>query len=370
MKNNLTTFVYIGGRQSRINESDIFPKEFYYGFFEFKSKYQNVEMFELNKPNRSKIVIFLDKVMVKIFNLPIGFANVLTLRTVRQFKKSSNLILINEHVFFSTLIILFFLKVLKRVKITVFLMGMFEKIEVNNFLQKILIKFSFFVSDNLIFLGEGEFNYANKFYKNYKEKFYYIPFCVDQNFWEISEKYNLANRDFILFIGNDLNRDFEHLIEIVNLLQDEKFKIISTRIDEELIKLPNVEIVKGSWHNRKLSDEELRDLYAMSKLVIIPLCDTIQPSGQSVALQSMSCRTPVIISNTRGFWDSKSFIEDNNIFFFENNIPDDSVIKIRNLLKNQHKLNLVSANAYRTVRHKYSLDNFAESLEKIVFKAN
>ena len=37
-----------------------------------------------------------------------------------------------------------------------------------------------------------------------------------------------------------------------------------------------------------------------SKITIIPLKNTLQPSGQSVALQSMANGTPVLISKTDG----------------------------------------------------------------------
>ena len=48
-------------------------------------------------------------------------------------------------------------------------------------------------------------------------------------------------------------------------------------------------------------------MYENSKLTIVPLKNSIQPSGQSVSLQSMSMNTPVIITKTDGFWDSKYF---------------------------------------------------------------
>ena len=35
----------------------------------------------------------------------------------------------------------------------------------------------------------------------------------------------------------------------------------------------------------------------------MPLVETLQPSGQSVALQSMSMGLPVLITKTEGFWD-------------------------------------------------------------------
>ena len=211
---DLTTFVFIGGRQDRINQGKDFPKEFYYGYFNFLEKYNNVELFELNKPNRSKVIIIIDKILFKVFKLPFGLANVLSSRSYQQFKKSSNLVLVNEHVFFSTLLLIGLLKIFKKINVTVFLMGMFQSFQAGNIFQKILIKLSFFIVNRFIFLGEGEFNYAKSLYEKNKSKFSFIPFCVDEKFWDIPDEFNTLNREYILFVGNDLNRDYKHLEKI------------------------------------------------------------------------------------------------------------------------------------------------------------
>ena len=59
---------------------------------------------------------------------------------------------------------------------------------------------------------------------------------------------------------------------------------------------------EGMWWNNKLSDDAIK-ICTKAYLTIIPLNNTLQPSGQSVALQSMSVGTPVLITKTIGFWD-------------------------------------------------------------------
>ena len=54
--------------------------------------------------------------------------------------------------------------------------------------------------------------------------------------------------------------------------------------------------------------------------------ESLQPSGQSVALQSIACGTPVLITKTGGFWDNKNFKDKDNIFFAMKN---DSAIGLR-----------------------------------------
>ena len=64
-------------------------------------------------------------------------------------------------------------------------------------------------------------------------------------------------------------------------------------------------MINGSWNDETISDAEIREIYEKSRLTIVPLKNSIQPSGQSVTLQSLSVGTPVIITKTDGFWDEK-----------------------------------------------------------------
>ena len=121
-------------------------------------------------------------------------------------------------------------------------------------------------------------------------------------------------------MGNDGNRDADLFLKIVDNLKDLNFTAI-TNIDKLLnAKLPNLNVIKGSYGSSNLSDTELKQYYLNSKLVILPLKESSQPSGQSVTLQALSCGTQVMISDTEGFWDRNSF-KNNKIFTFvkENN---------------------------------------------------
>ena len=83
-----------------------------------------------------------------------------------------------------------------------------------------------------------------------------------------------------------------------------------------------------------LTDTELKALYKSSKLTIIPLINSTQPSGQSVALQSMAVGTPVMITKTDGFWDIDEFIDNKDLFFVLGNDVSLWEEKIRKILSN------------------------------------
>ena len=96
-------------------------------------------------------------------------------------------------------------------------------------------------------------------------------------------------------------------------MQDFKFTFVSSSSQLNSCKLTNVEIIKGDWSKGSFNDLFIKDIYEESDLVILPLKNSYQPSGQSVALQAMSMEKPVMISKTKGFWSDKDFQHELNI---------------------------------------------------------
>ena len=111
-------------------------------------------------------------------------------------------------------------------------------------------------------------------YKTYEPKFKFINFGIDSDFWSDSDSYDKNERDFILFIGNDLNRDFQFLIDLINTMPNQKFKVLSSRLSYNDFTNNNVEVINGIWWENTISDEEIRNLYKHAKLTILPLNDT------------------------------------------------------------------------------------------------
>ena len=98
-------------------------------------------------------------------------------------------------------------------------------------------------------------------------------------------------------------------------MTDESFVFLSEQIKTEKLK-ENSKIINGSWGSPAIDDIELRNIYQSAKLTIIPLKESLQPSGQSVALQSIACGTPVLITETKGFWDKKT-LKTMKIYFLQ-----------------------------------------------------
>lgn len=123
-------------------------------------------------------------------------------------------------------------------------------------------------------------------------------FGVDTDFWTPGDG---PVDDEVLSIGNDPARDFTTLIAAWRPDFPRLTVITSLPVSTDK---PNVVIEQGNWRRVALTDAEVRERFRRARLVITPVFDTIQPSGQSATLQAMACGRPVIMSRNKGLWDA------------------------------------------------------------------
>ena len=366
------TYIFVTGRKNRIEKIQDYAKEMFYGYDYFSKKYQDTHIIELTETNTrySNLFGFIDKVINKISKLPFNMKPLTNKKNINLLKNSDYVVATNDRLALSSLPMLIYSKFKnKNINFTFFVMGLLEAKKINLFQKitaKFLLKVLFKFSDNLIFLGENEYQRAIKLFPKYKNKFHFHPFMIDFDFWSLEN--NTKKKDGILFVGNDSNREFEKVLKIAKILKHINFTFVTKyfRLHNTEINLSNVKVIDGSWGNQKISDEELRLLYSESKLVILPLKNSIQPSGQSVALQSMCLNTPVMISETDGFWDNKNFRHKKNIMFVQNNNLDNWIREINELYNNDKLLNEVSSNAFEVIKKTYTQDIFMENLFNIM----
>lgn len=124
----------------------------------------------------------------------------------------------------------------------------------------------------------------------------YLPFGVDAGFWTHGD----ATGARVLAIGNDPHRDWETLVKAWTPSLP-PLDIVTRRPVPS--SASDIAVIAGDWQSRPLSDEAIRDLYRQARFVVLPLRQTIQPSGQSACLQAMACGKAVILSAIDGLWD-------------------------------------------------------------------
>ena len=375
MNSSKILYIFGSGRKEKIRTNNYDSSEFFYGYFYMQSKFNNIDSIEM-LPNDEdingsrKILNFVDKVIRKLTNLPFFTHLMLSKKNFRKIKEAEIIISTNDRLAISALpmIMLSRFRASKK-KLVVIVMGLFSKkrdTKIVYYFQKIFLTLILKQIDNLIFLGMGEYKLAVKMYPKFKEKFKFIPFGINLDFWQPSKNYTEESNDYILFVGNDGNRDMDKVIEIANSLKNINVKIITSyKISAERIN-KNIEVIYGNWHSSALTDESLKSYYENSILTFIPLKETYQPSGQSVALQSMSLGIPVVITKTNGFWDSDKFKHLENIIFMKDNNLDSWSNNLRSLVQDKKLLNKISRNSVNTVRKNYDQKDFFTKMEKLI----
>lgn len=370
---NKVTIVFVSGRKDRINSKEEMSKEFFYSYHYLKEKIKDIEIVEFNqnksKKGFNKILKILDKILRKITKLPFFMSEIISRKNYQIFKDSSHLILSNDRIACSILPIMYMLRKKGiRINITFFALGIFNENTKNRFILFLKRKFlNMIVSlvDNIVFLGEGEYEHASEKFKKLNSKFVFFPFCVDYKFWK-TEKIDFKLKKGILFVGNDGKRDFMKLLDIAKAFPEINFTVVTSMIKKEEIKTKNIRLIEGHWNFNILSDGDLKKLYNEARLTIIPLHESLQPSGQSVALQSMSVGTPVVISKTEGFWDKSKFKNEKNIYLLENNQLSNWIESIKRIYFNENSLEDVSLEGTSTIKEHFDIDIFNKNIEKLI----
>src|SRR5206468_10170879 len=113
----------------------------------------------------------------------------------------------------------------------------------------------------------------------------------------------------------------------------------------------NVTWERADWYERILSDEKVRDLYRRAAVVVVPVKDVPQPSGQSATLQAMATGRPVVLSRTRGLWAPEELRDEENVVFTRAADPDALARSVRGVLEDDARAAAIGSAARVEVLH-------------------
>ena len=362
------TYIFMKGRALKQKKETIIPNDFFYFFQKIEeSREFNTKLLEVNSVNKFNPFRYLYSLYEKYLRNRTGLSfygnEFLKYQNIKTVYKSDKILLVNESVSFSLLLLFFFLKKITKVEISIFLMGLFSKLDIKNKYHKRILNKMFNLYDKFIFVGKGEYDFAQKNFPDWSEKYFFLPFSVDQNFWKSNK--NNENKKEILFLGNDLNRDFEFAHNLGKNMDKYSFIFVSNSFSKYK-KYKNIQIVDSNWLEGDITDIDIRNIFEKSACTIVPLINTIQPSGQSVSLQSMSMNVPVIITKTRGFWDYDTFENNRNIIFAEKNDIKLWESLIENLFKDNSLYGNLIMNAKKTMENDYNQDKLFKKFLEII----
>jgi glycosyltransferase involved in cell wall biosynthesis len=176
-----------------------------------------------------------------------------------------------------------------------------------------------------------------------------LYFGIDVDFWKQQEG---VQSNFVLSIGNDMNRDFKTLIEAIP--QTQTLKIVSNKKAE--LGTKDVEFITG------LTNDQVREKYNQALFVVIPSIKLDkESSGLSSCLQAMACKKAVIISDAPPL--RELFKDYEHCLFY---VSEDVVSlqeKITLLLSNPMLCNRLAEASYALVQERFTCKQMGKMIE-------
>jgi len=356
-------FIYAKGRKARYDDTvnGLAATEFFYGALELEKAGHTITQFELGQSGMTK---FWHKVAEQLYRwrLTPTRTNGSTLADLHKMCSSLN----KQDVIVATttaaafgLAVLKFFGFVKRPIVAIHC-GIVNyqlaqpRRKLNAFALKIMWTQLF---------GEGELSDVKKFYDVPVSRIEVNQFGVDTGFWQPAD----GDENYILSVGNDERRDYDLLIRAAGEVKRD-FKILTRREIKGEIP-PNVEIIKGGWHEQAVTDKDLRQLYQRASIVVIPLINSPQPSGQSVCLQAMACGKTVILTRTDGLWSHEMMRDGENVIFVPPGDQSALLDAIKQFVRNNGQLNKIGDCARETACAEGNITTFAERLETFCHQA-
>jgi glycosyltransferase involved in cell wall biosynthesis len=184
-----------------------------------------------------------------------------------------------------------------------------------------------------------------------------VPFGVDTGYWSPGD--GTSTRE-VLAIGTDGHRDWETLVRAAGEI-GAPVRILTRHPRPD--RLPaNVTWEPADWHRLLLSDDEVRELYRRAAVVVVPVKDVPQPSGQSVTLQAMACGRPVVLSRTRGLWAPDALRDGENVVLASPGDPGELARSVLGVLEDDRRAAAIGSAARAEVLRAATVDAYAERL--------
>lgn len=350
-------FLCKSGRLCRLDQSG--PTEFFYGLLQIQRDGLNVEVIEDSELGFDKWPGAFWRALNQIFfilcGIPLWALLRLTSRSTIHRLNAFDNIAVTTLTFGICLSLLRRLGIL-RARVLFIAMGLVEDATP----MRIVVVYRWILGGDTTILALSSAN-AEWLSARLKKKVRHIPFGVDTSFWFPNTSVaSVESDDYILSIGNDLNRDYRTLIDCWK--PDYPQLRIVTRLNIASHS-DNVVVIRGDWHQQPLSDEEVRGLIQNAMFVVLPIHKTIQPSGQSACLQAMACGKAVIITDFPGLWN-RELLRSGDTCIVAGPPGDRSSMQhaVERLLTDATLRCIIGHNARQLVESQLDVDRMAEAI--------
>lgn len=353
-------FVYVKGRLSRLADvrAGAAAREFFYGALELQERGHNTQLHEVDIGEGAPPGSSLIELLYRLHLMP-SKTNASLIRQLRQLLPALNSCAVVVATASGPAYGLALLTALGQLRTPLISIHCGIANHPLRGRRRILNSMLLRRSWNMLY-GEGEVEPVRQMFRVPTERLHVNQFGVDTRFWHPSEQ--AGESGYVLAVGNDVRRDYQLLLRLAEQTE-QKFVIVTRQDLGELP--PHVQQVRGDWHAQALSDAGLRELYRKALVVITPLKESVQPSGQSVCLQAMACGKPVILTKTTGLWSEGMMRDNDNVLLVQPGDLESLRRAFFSLRADPALRRVMGENARSTVREQADISLFADRLETL-----
>lgn len=185
----------------------------------------------------------------------------------------------------------------------------------------------------------------------------YLPFGTDTRFWTPSP--SEVEGGYAFSIGNDPNRDWANLAAAWHA-DLPPLKLVTRRTVPP--SSGRIEVIEGDWNRRQISDQGIRQYFREALFVVLPIQETIQPSGQSACLQAMACGKAVILSRIAGLWDDELLKDGETCLLVPPGDPAALAAAARRLAEDRSLRQRLGSAARELVAQRFTIERMGEAL--------
>ena len=127
----------------------------------------------------------------------------------------------------------------------------------------------------------------------------------------------------------------------------------------------NVTWQRADWYTQVLTDDAVRELYRHASVVVVPVKDVPQPSGQSVTLQAMATGRAVVLSRTRGLWAPGELRDGGNVMLVPPADPVELAHTVNLLLDDRARASALGEAARASVLRDATTERYADRLLEV-----
>jgi glycosyltransferase involved in cell wall biosynthesis len=354
---NRIAFLFKSGREARLSGSS--PTEFLYGLIQLRRAGYDAEIitdheFNLDSPP-GRFWRALSQLVYIAIGVPLWPLARLARRVARKRLNAYDHVVVTVNIFGICLGVMRRLKLI-RPNIFFIAMGLIEPTTST----RVIRAYRWIFKNGVAIRTLSEID-ANLLTEKLGFSVSHIPFGVDSLFWVPSETdAGVAADDYVLSIGNDSHRDYRTLLQAWK----PDYPMLRVVTGQNIVSgAPNVDILRGDWHKQVLTDERIRTLIQGARFVILPIRNTVQPSGQSVCLQAMACGKAVVITDFPGLWN-RELLRDGETCIIAGPPGDRSGLQraVERLLTDAALVNVIGGNARIIVESDLNVDKMAEAI--------